>query len=137
MLNAVKKEGGEISKFCYCTHRSDSGCSCRKPETGSIKKALRSIGRTIRSARGKFFIGDTKSDILTGYNAGCKTILVLSGRAKRSYIKDWGVKPNFIAKDLLDATKIVLANEPVNKRIQKSNHFYFTKEGLKKKFKSL
>jgi D-glycero-D-manno-heptose 1,7-bisphosphate phosphatase len=133
----VEKEGGKIAKFCYCIHRSDAGCHCRKPETGSLKKALKSVGKTIRSAKGKFFVGDTKSDVLTGFNAGCKTILVLSGRAKKKNVKDWGVKPDFIVKDLLAAADIILANEPVKKRILKSNHTYFTKKELKKRFKSL
>ena len=134
---SVEAAGGKIARFCYCIHRSDSGCHCRKPETGSMKKALQSVGRTIRSAKGKFFVGDTKSDVLAGFNAGCKTILVLSGRAKKKDVKKWGVKPDFIVKDLLAATDIILANEPVKKRIQRSNHSYFTRKELRKRFKTL
>jgi D-glycero-D-manno-heptose 1,7-bisphosphate phosphatase len=137
MLQEVRKNGGDIAKVCYCIHKSTAGCTCRKPETGSIKRALRSVGKMIRSAKGKFFVGDTKSDILAGYNAGCKTILVLSGRAKRREVKDWGVKPDFIAKDLLAATDIVIANEPANKRIQRSNNSYFENNDLKNQFRSL
>lgn len=89
-------------------HKSDEGCGCRKPEIGSIKKAMKSINKTVRSAKGSFFVGDTKSDMLTGYNAGLKTILVLSGRAKRRQVTSWGVQPDFIVKDLLAATKVIL-----------------------------
>jgi len=137
LLKGVEEAGGKIDKTYYCTHRSDAGCSCRKPETGSIKKAMKTLGRTVKSAKGKFFVGDTKSDILAGFNAGCKTILVLSGRAKRREVKEWGVKPDFIAKDLFAATEIILANEPVKKRIHRSNHSFYQKTALKKQFKSL
>lgn len=110
MLKEIKAYGGKINKVYYCTHRSDAGCDCRKPEIGSIKKAVKILGKTLRSAKANFFVGDTKSDILTGYNAGCKTIMVLSGRAKRSDIKSWGVKPDFITKNLASAVKIVIEN---------------------------
>jgi D-glycero-D-manno-heptose 1,7-bisphosphate phosphatase len=108
MLTGVKKAGGKIRGTYYCTHRSDEGCDCRKPEIGMIRQAMRSIRKTVRSARGSFFVGDTKSDMLTGYNAGCRTILVLTGRAKRHHTKNWGVKPDFIVKDLRAATRIIL-----------------------------
>jgi len=108
MMFGVKKAGGHIEGAFYCLHPSTVGCSCRKPEIGSILNALRSVKKTIQSARGSFFVGDTKSDILTGHRAGCKTILVLSGQATRALSRSWGVKPDFISKDLYSAVKIIL-----------------------------
>ena len=124
MLRDIKKSGGKIKKVYYCTHFSDHGCNCRKPEIGSIKKAVKLIGKTLRVVRGNFFVGDTKSDILTGYNAGCKTILVLSGRAKRREVRGWGVKPDFIAKDLKTAAKIVLENPAPDEELVDSNRAF-------------
>jgi D-glycero-D-manno-heptose 1,7-bisphosphate phosphatase len=133
MIKGVAKSGGALRGVYYCTHRSDAGCLCRKPEIGNIRKALKSIGRTIRSAKGCFFIGDTKSDILAGFNAKCKTILVLSGRAKKEQVKNWGVKPDFIVKDLLEAVDIVLADrEPPRDRTEKHTE-YLKKNGIKLK----
>jgi len=137
MNKEVEKAGGKIEKVCYCIHKSDAGCMCRKPETGSMKRALKSIGKTMRTAKGKFFVGDTKSDILAGFNAGCKTIFVLTGRAKKRDVKKWGVKPDFIAKNLREATRIIIENEAPCKRVQRSNHTYYKKKALETKFKTV
>lgn len=117
MIKIVERSGGEIRKVYYCTHRPDAGCSCRKPGIGNIDKAFQSLNRTMRSAKHAFFVGDTKSDIETGYNAGCRTIFVLSGRENRRYMRQWIIKPDFIAKDLMEAAKIIMScNGVVPKR---------------------
>lgn len=110
MLKVVKVSGGRIKRVFYCTHRSDDGCECRKPEIGSVRRALELMNKTIRSAQRAFFIGDTEVDILAGHNAGCKTIFVLSGREDRRHMRGWGVKPDFIADNLLAATEIIHQN---------------------------
>ena len=107
MLRDVRAMGGKIKKTFYCTHFSHAGCDCRKPEIGSIRRALFSMNKTIRAAQKAFFVGDTESDILAGHNAGCATIFVLSGREDRRHMRSWEVKPDFIAKDLLEATDII------------------------------
>lgn len=124
MLEEVKKHGGEINKVYYCTHKADTGCSCRKPGIGSLNKAFQSINKTLRSARNAFFVGDTKADIETGFNVGCTTIFVLSGRENRRYMRNWVVKPDYIAKDLFEATKIIVGNG-------KTSHLHFRKTGPK------
>jgi D-glycero-D-manno-heptose 1,7-bisphosphate phosphatase len=54
-----------------------------------------------------WFIGDKDTDILCGRRAGCKTILVLTGYGKN--YRDSG--PHFIAKDIVEAAEIVLADK--------------------------
>jgi D-glycero-D-manno-heptose 1,7-bisphosphate phosphatase len=110
MHQEVGRSGGRIQKVYYCIHRPDAGCGCRKPGIGSIYKALRSINKSIRSARNAYFVGDTKADIETGFNAGCRTIFVLSGRENRRYMRAWVIQPDYIAKNLYEATKIILGN---------------------------
>ncbi len=110
MLGEVKKSGGKIYKAFYCTHRSDDGCDCRKPAIGSVKKALELMNKKIHLAKKVFFVGDTESDILAGHNAGCKTIFVLSGREDRRHMRSWKVEPDYIAKDLFEATRIILSH---------------------------
>ena len=107
MLAAVRKKGGKIKKVFYCIHRTDHECDCRKPEIGSLVRAMKALNKSMRHIEHAFFIGDTKVDIQTGQNAGCKTIFVLSGRDQRRDIKKWPVKPDFVAKDLLAAVKII------------------------------
>lgn len=110
MLKGVERSKGKIKKVFYCTHRSDVGCGCRKPEIGSIKKAFQSLNRNLSHAKGAFFIGDTDLDMMAGHNAGCQTIFVLSGKENRRSINRWKVKPDFIARDLKEASEII-ANE--------------------------
>lgn len=110
MLRNVKKAGGRIKKVFYCTHRSDHGCDCRKPEIGFVRRALESMNKSIRSAQKAFFVGDTEVDILAGHNAGCKTIFVLSGRENRRHMRRWAVQPDFIAPNLLEAAAIINGN---------------------------
>ena len=118
MLRDVKKAGGKIRKVFYCIHHPYEGCDCRKPNIGSIEQGLKMLGKTIRSAKDTFFVGDTKSDIEAGLNAGCKTIFVLSGREDRRYVaQKWCVHPDYIANDLLDALKIIMSDgKPLLKR---------------------
>ena len=122
MMQGVGKAGGKIKKAFYCTHRPDVGCSCRKPDIGNILKALKSIGGEITPAKRPYFIGDTKSDMETGYNSGCRTIFVLSGRENRRYMRGWIVKPDFIAKNLFEATQFILGHkEPFSKKRRNNN----------------
>lgn len=125
MVREVERAGGKIERVYYCTHRPDAGCSCRKPGVGSIIKAMRTVNKTLRSARNTFFVGDTKSDVETGFNAGCRTIFVLSGRENRRYMRTWLIKPDFVARDLLEATRIII-------RFEKTARPRIPRNGVKK-----
>jgi len=129
MMAGIKKAGGKIRKAYLCTHHPQDGCDCRKPGIGSIERGLKLIGKSLKSARHTYFIGDTKSDIEAGKAAGCKTIFVLSGREDRWYAaRKWCVKPDYVADDLLDALRIVLPNgKPIPKR------YYYRPKPLKKR----
>ncbi len=111
MIRAVINNGGKIRKSFYCTHRSDAGCDCRKPGIGLLKKALKSLNKTISHAQKAFFVGDTEGDIKTGHNAGCKTIFVLSGRESRRHVLKWSIKPDYIVDNLRAAVDIIQYNE--------------------------
>lgn len=108
MLEEVKKHGGKIRKVFYSLKPSGSGCPDRKPNTGSIKKAVKLLKKDMRVARHGYFVGDTESDIKAGQNAGCKTIFVLSGREDCFYMRRWDdLEPDYIVKDLYEATKLI------------------------------
>ena len=108
MISAVEKHGGRIKRAYYCVHRSNAGCDCRKPAIGNILKAYELLKQPIKLAKDAFFIGDTEGDMKAGKNAGCKTIFVLSGMENRRYLRYWTVKPDYVVKNLLEATEIVL-----------------------------
>lgn len=110
MLVEVEKKGGRIEKVFYAISRSTDNCEFRKPNIGAIRLVMRTLNKSIRSARHAFFIGDTEIDIQAGHNAGCKTIFVLSGREDQEYLRrKWKTQPDFIAKDLWEAAKVIHA----------------------------
>ena len=69
MLNEFKKLGIEISGVYHCPHHPDftGPCNCRKPMPGLISNAISEFNL---DAVGSVLIGDKKSDILAGINAG-------------------------------------------------------------------
>lgn len=105
MLEEVKRAGGHIDKVYYCTHRKDAGCICRKPRPGMLKKAAREFKLSLKDA---CFVGDTIRDIHTAKNAGCKSILVLSGKEKIKNMDEWDVVPDFVFDNLLEATEYLV-----------------------------
>lgn len=110
MLRAVEKSQGKIEGVYYCTHRQEDSCSCRKPKAGSIELVKKNYSFSLKDS---FFIGDTIADVHTAKAAGCKSILVLSGKEKLPDRKNWPVQPDFVFKDLYTATEFIL--NPVRK----------------------
>ncbi len=111
MLKHVEAKGAMIDKVFYCTCKSSDACNCRKPRIGNIVEALESIDHTIDDARNAYFVGDTEGDIKAGQNAGCKTIFALSGREDLKYMQRWDVRPDYIVKDLYEATELILKED--------------------------
>ena len=107
MLKEIEKTGGRIDEAYYCVHRPDENCSCRKPGSGLIKRAAKEHDIRIR---GSFFIGDTMIDMRTARNAGCKSVLILSGKEKLSNRKHWDVQPDFIFPDLSQAASFIISS---------------------------
>ncbi len=119
MMRHVKKHGAKIKKAFYCIHRTEHGCACRKPNIGSVMKALKLLNKKMHHVQDAFFVGDTKVDIQAGHNAGCKTIFVLSGRDTRRDVRKWGTrKPDYVAKNLLEATKIINNEDSYRSRLR-------------------
>lgn len=116
MLKEITQEGCKIEKVFYCTCKSENGCHCRKPRIGNILKACEILNCSFEEMKNAWFIGDTEIDIKTGKNIGCKTGFVLSGGQKKGDMKKWDVRPDFIAKDLYDATELILKKDSHSSR---------------------
>ncbi|HJX50720.1 MAG TPA: HAD-IIIA family hydrolase [Candidatus Nanoarchaeia archaeon] len=116
LIKVLAKKDAKIDAIYYCPHHPERHhpdikpecmkyrieCECRKPNIGMIKKAEKELKIDLKSS---YIIGDQTRDIKTGKNAGCKTILVKTGYAGKDGKYD--VKPDFIAKNLLEAAKII------------------------------
>ena len=69
MVAEFRKKGINIAKVYHCPHHPEitGECNCRKPNPGMILQALKDFD--INPAE-SVLIGDKKSDILAGENAG-------------------------------------------------------------------
>jgi histidinol-phosphate phosphatase family protein len=107
LKNELANEGAQIDAIHYCPHHPEEGCDCRKPRPGMIERAKRKFDLDLSSS---FIVGDTINDLETGYNVGCKTVLVLTGYGKRELKEQesWKLQPDYIAQDLLDAVMWII-----------------------------
>ena len=102
MLAEIRKNGGHLEAVYYCTHHPDKGCRCRKPHPGLLKKAAARFPIDLKKS---FFIGDSETDILAGRSAGCRTILVLTGRHTKATAKQLVTQPDRISPNLTQAIR--------------------------------
>ncbi len=80
----------------------------RKPGLGMFRQAQEKYDITLKDS---FMIGDKYSDVAFGKKAGLKTILVQTGYGWDAFLNDrekWQYKPDYVAKDLLAAAKLIL-----------------------------
>lgn len=73
--SAFAESGVTLDGVFYCLHAPDDGCACRKPKTGLIEEAVRTLALDPRRS---YFLGDKPSDIAAGRAAGCRTVLFAS-----------------------------------------------------------
>ncbi len=99
-----KKIGDKIDAFYFCPHLPTDGCSCRKPSIGMIETATENFEVDFEKS---WMIGDKAIDVETGFNAGLKTALVLTGYGRKA-VEDLNKSPDIIAENLLQAINGIL-----------------------------
>lgn len=105
VLEELKKHNIKIEKTYFCPHNPEDNCECRKPKTKMIKDAARDFGIDLGKS---FMIGDKKIDVEMGHNAGCKSILVLTGNGMK---EKENANADYAARDLIDAAKWIREND--------------------------
>jgi D-glycero-D-manno-heptose 1,7-bisphosphate phosphatase len=101
----IEEAGGSIAAFYYCRHLASDGCSCRKPEPGLILRAVKEHGIDPEAS---VMVGDTERDIIAGKSAGCKTVLVLTGKLTRADAEHFCCRPDFVADTLTEAVEFIV-----------------------------
>ncbi len=111
IIEELEPYDAKIDAIYYCPHHPNgkkkkyrSNCDCRKPKPGMLKKAEKELDIDLKKS---FMIGDKKSDIDSGKEAGCKTILVLTGYGIEE-LNNNRIECDFISKDLYDSIKYIL-----------------------------
>ncbi|MFX1274400.1 MAG: D-glycero-beta-D-manno-heptose 1,7-bisphosphate 7-phosphatase [Promethearchaeota archaeon] len=104
MKNLLEYENIFLDDIYYCPHHPDftGECDCRKPKPGMILNAKEKYKIDLKES---YMIGDTLNDIKAGYNANCKTVLVLTGYGSEEKKKIKEIIPDLIYKDLLEFAK--------------------------------
>ena len=109
LINNLKKDSIEIKKIYHCPHTAEQLCSCRKPSDRYIKEAAKEFDIDVKNS---WTVGDHPHDVEMGIKAGCKTVYLLTGHGKKHCqdLEKSGIKPDFVAKDFLQAADFIMKN---------------------------
>jgi len=113
----LKEFGCPVDGFYFCPHHPTEGrgryriqCSCRKPKPGMILQAIKEHNLDLSQC---WMVGDKKSDIMAGKNAGIKTVLVLTGYGRKTMkeLVEKGYLDIPIGKDMKEVAQIILESK--------------------------
>lgn len=106
----IEQAGGpRLDGWYFCPHHPKANvpayrtdCECRKPRPGMLLRAVRELDLDLSAS---FMVGDRITDIIAGASAGCRTILVQTGKHLEQPIEttmplDTSIRPNFVCADL-------------------------------------
>jgi rfaE bifunctional protein nucleotidyltransferase chain/domain len=101
MMRQASSIGCFIDKVYFCPHSKGDSCQCRKPNPYFIERAVRELNVDLSKS---FVIGDMTSDIQLGKNAGCRSVLVKTGRGGEDRLYD--VRPDYVVSDLREVVSL-------------------------------
>ena len=114
----LASKNAKVDAIYYCPHHPTgqlsayrTNCRCRKPLTGMVEEAARRFHIDLASS---YVVGDSYRDMQLGFNAGARTILVMTGYGRGEYEYQrhrWPRMPDRIAENLLEAVQIILGEE--------------------------
>lgn len=117
LKDVFAKNNAFFDGIYYCPHyllssnpeyRKD--CTCRKPFPGMALKAATDLNIDVKKS---YVVGDKEEDMLFGLNIKAQPVLVLTGFGPESKkrLKEKGIKPAYVASNLLDAVNWILQKE--------------------------
>jgi D-glycero-D-manno-heptose 1,7-bisphosphate phosphatase len=111
IIDTLAGQGAVIHRFYYCPYHEQGvipgyrkKSDWRKPQPGMILQAAKDFNIDLSQS---YMMGDDLIDIETGENAGCRTVLVLTGKGQQTREKLAGlnIQPNFITANIFTAIK--------------------------------
>jgi len=117
MIQELAEEGAHLDGEKYCLHHPEAKiekyrveCACRKPKPGMLLEAGQEMGIDLSRS---WMIGDGLTDIKSGKEAGCRTILI--GRMKCElcqWMDEMEMEhPDRVAANLEEAARYILTGE--------------------------
>ena len=109
LIEELKKSSINIKKIYYCPHTPEQLCECRKPSDKYIRDAKKAFNIDLKNS---WAVGDHPHDVEMGTKAGIKSVYLLTGHGTKHKedLQKRNIKPDFIAKDFLQATEFILQN---------------------------
>ena len=113
----VQAGAPRLDGWYFCPHHPHATlsryrvvCDCRKPRPGMLLQAAREHGVDLQNS---FLVGDRITDIIAGARAGCRTVLVQTGKHLEKPIEtseplDPVIQPEHICADLGAATEWII-----------------------------
>ena len=111
----LARDGAHLDGIYFCPHHPEGvvepyrgACACRKPGIGLLERAALEHNLDLPSC---FLVGDKYIDVETGFRAGARSVLVLTGYGNEQYSnerKTWARQPDYIAEDLSRAVDWIL-----------------------------
>lgn len=80
IIELFEAGGASIVGSVICPHDPASRCVCRKPKPGMLLAASRTWGCRLEDS---WMVGDAITDVQAGAAAGCRTMLVRTGRGAK------------------------------------------------------
>ena len=103
MKDLLEAEGIYLDGIYFCPHVPEDNCSCRKPRSGLLERAVQDMDFEPRKC---FVIGDKASDIELGKRVNATTFLVRTGDGEQVAMQNLS-DPDYIVDDLWEASQII------------------------------
>ncbi|MGB0733420.1 MAG: D-glycero-beta-D-manno-heptose 1,7-bisphosphate 7-phosphatase [Pontibacterium sp.] len=108
MNRLIVAAGGKIAHLAYCPHVPDDSCDCRKPLPGMLVEIKHALN--VQPNDECWMIGDSLRDLQAGEAAGCKNILVRTGKGERTLARSTPSLPanTVIKNNLAHAVRFIV-----------------------------
>ena len=111
LIKMLEEKGIKIEKYYFCPYHPEGiipaftlDSENRKPNPGMLLQAIKELKIAPESS---YMIGDKLIDIKAGQSLNIKSILVETGYGKKEKNLNGTIIPDYVAKDLLAATKFI------------------------------
>ncbi|MEZ4754096.1 MAG: HAD-IIIA family hydrolase [Bdellovibrionota bacterium] len=103
MLKQISAGGAFLDKIYFSPYTDIDKSAYHKPAPGMLTRAAQELNLNLEES---FMIGDTSADIGAASAAGCKSILVLTGKTQSSQAKD--LNADYTARNFSEAVSHIL-----------------------------
>lgn len=107
LMMDIQRTGGDIARIYAATDAPDTPSLRRKPAPGMLLEAMRDFGF---KAGDTMFVGDALTDLIAASEAGCRSLLVRTGKGNATQESTLyaDVRPVAVVDDLAAAAHYIL-----------------------------